>query len=56
LAEAYLAKTQQKKLLVQLPLPGPMGKAMREGELITAPGSIAGRQSFLEWLEAIDAA
>ena len=56
LAAAYLAKTQQKKRIVPLHLPGPMGKAMRNGSLIPVPGSAVGRQTFLEWLDAIDAA
>ncbi|MDQ0733142.1 SDR family oxidoreductase [Arthrobacter sp. B1I2] len=55
LVAAYLAKTQQKKRIVPLRVPGPMGKAMRKGELIPAPGSAVGRQTFLEWLDAIDA-
>jgi uncharacterized protein YbjT (DUF2867 family) len=52
LVATYLAKTQQKKRIVQLRLPGPMGKAMRNGELIPVPGSAVGRQTFREWLEA----
>jgi hypothetical protein len=53
---AYLAKTRQKKLIVPLRVPGPMGKAMRNGGLIPPPGSAVGRQTFQEWLDAIDAA
>lgn len=56
LVSAYLAKTQQKKLIVPLRVPGPMGKAMRTGGLIPAPGSAVGRQTFQKWLEANDAA
>ena len=56
LVAAYLAKTRQKKLIVPLRVPGPMGKAMRNGALIPAPGSAVGRQTFVEWLQAIDAA
>ncbi|MBT2568679.1 NAD(P)H-binding protein [Arthrobacter sp. ISL-85] len=56
LVAAYLARTQQKKLIVPLHLPGPMGRAMRNGALIPAPGSAVGRQTFPEWLEASDAA
>lgn len=55
LVAAYLAKTQQKKRIIPLHVPGAMGKAMRNGGLIPAPGSAVGRQTFLEWLEAIDA-
>ncbi|MFB0840317.1 SDR family oxidoreductase [Arthrobacter sp. E44] len=56
LVAAYLAKTQQKKRIVPLRVPGPMGKAMRKGALIPAPGSAVGRQTFLEWLDANNAA
>ncbi|UKA72216.1 SDR family oxidoreductase [Arthrobacter sp. FW306-06-A] len=56
LAAAYLAKTQQKKRIIPLHVPGPMGKAMRKGALIPGPGSAVGRQTFLEWLDANDAA
>ena len=55
LVAAYLAKTQQRKRIVPLRLPGPMGKAMRNGALIPAPGSAVARQTFLEWLDALDA-
>jgi hypothetical protein len=30
-----------------------MGKAMRSGALIPAPGSAVGRQTFQEWLDAL---
>jgi hypothetical protein len=52
LVKAYLAKTGQKKRIVPLHVPGPMGKAMRKGGLIPAAGAAVGRQTFLEWLEA----
>jgi uncharacterized protein YbjT (DUF2867 family) len=52
LVAAYLAATQQKKLIVPLRVPGPMGKAMRKGGLIPAPGAAVGRQTFREWLKA----
>lgn len=55
LVAAYLAKTRQKKRIVPLRVPGAMGKAMRSGALIPAPGSAVGRETFLEWLETIDA-
>ena len=56
LVAAYLAKTQQKKRIIPLHLPGPLGKAMRKGALIPAPGAAVGRQTFLKWLDAGDAA
>ena len=56
LVSAYLAKTGQKKRIIPLRVPGPMGTAMRTGALIPAPGSAVGRQTFQEWLDAIGAA
>lgn len=51
LIRAYLRKTGKKKLIAQVPLPGPMGKAMRTGDLIPEPGARVGRQTFQQWLE-----
>ncbi|HJV98272.1 MAG TPA: NAD(P)H-binding protein [Arthrobacter sp.] len=53
LMRAYLRKTGHRKLVVELPAPGPMGKAMRSGDLIPKPGAAVGRQTFTEWLEAL---
>jgi uncharacterized protein YbjT (DUF2867 family) len=52
LVKAYLARSGQKKRIIPLHVPGPMGKAMRNGGLIPAAGAAVGRQTFLEWLEA----
>ncbi|PTT63735.1 SDR family oxidoreductase [Arthrobacter sp. HMWF013] len=54
LVRAYLRKTGKKKLIVQVPVPGPMGKAMRSGDLIPEPGAAVGRQTFAQWLESTD--
>jgi uncharacterized protein YbjT (DUF2867 family) len=56
LVKAYLARSGQKKRIIPLHVPGPMGKAMRKGGLIPAAGAAVGRQTFLEWLEAGGAA
>jgi uncharacterized protein YbjT (DUF2867 family) len=52
LVRAFLDRTGQRKKVVEVPFPGPMGKAMRSGALIPAPGAAVGRQTFVEWLEA----
>lgn len=52
MVRAYLARTGRRGTVVEIPLPGPMGKAMRSGALIPAPGAAVGRQTFREWLEA----
>ena len=50
LARAYLRQTGGRKLVLQVPFPGPIGKAMRSGDLIPAPGAAVGRTTFHEWL------
>jgi uncharacterized protein YbjT (DUF2867 family) len=55
LVRAYLARTGQRKRILEAVLPGSMGKAMRSGALIPAPGASAGRQTFSEWLETSNA-
>lgn len=52
MVRAYLDRTGQHKKVVEMPFPGPMGKAMRSGALVPAPGAAVGRQTFREWLEA----
>lgn len=52
LIRAYLKKTRQRKEVLSIKFPGPMGKAMRNGDLLPGPGSTLGRQTFLDWLEA----
>lgn len=54
LVRAYLAKTGGRKKVLEAVLPGPMGKAMRSGALIPAPGAAVGRQTFQQWLQASD--
>jgi uncharacterized protein YbjT (DUF2867 family) len=51
LVRAYLQKTGKRKRIVQLNVPGRMGKAMRKGGLIPRAGADVGRQTFQEWLE-----
>ncbi|WP_426226186.1 SDR family oxidoreductase [Pseudarthrobacter sp. DSP2-3-2b1] len=55
LARAYVRKTGQRKLVLQVPAPGPMGKAMRQGDLIPEPGAAVARQTFQQWLDAYSA-
>lgn len=52
LVRAYLAKTGQRRRTLAVPFPGPMGEAMRRGDLVPAAGAAVGRQTFREWLEA----
>lgn len=52
LVRSYLAKTGERKRVLEAVLPGRMGKAMRSGALIPGPGAAVGRQTFQQWLEA----
>ncbi|WP_322788320.1 SDR family oxidoreductase [Herbiconiux ginsengi] len=49
----YLAATGQKRPVLQVPLPGAWGRALRDGTLLTARGARLGRQTFAEWLAAL---
>ncbi|HBH57413.1 MAG TPA: 3-beta hydroxysteroid dehydrogenase [Arthrobacter bacterium] len=51
LVREYLRKSENRKLVVNVPVPGAMGQAMRRGDLIPAAGSAVGRQTFQRWLE-----
>jgi uncharacterized protein YbjT (DUF2867 family) len=53
LVRRYLAATGQKRPVLQLPLPGAWGRALRDGTLLTAPGARLGRQTFAEWLASL---
>lgn len=39
-----------RRRIVELPLPGGFGRAMRDGTLVAGPGALIGRQTFGEWL------
>ncbi|MCS5718347.1 NAD(P)H-binding protein [Herbiconiux sp. CPCC 205763] len=49
----YLAATGQKRPVLEVPLPGPWGHALRDGTLL--PGATARRasQTFADWLAAL---
>ena len=53
LARRYLAATGGHGPVVPVPVPGPMGRAMRSGGLLPGPGALRGRQTFDEWLRAV---
>lgn len=52
LVTAYLKKAGKHKVILQVPLLGPVGKAWRSGDMIPAPGAAVGRQTFEQWLDA----
>lgn len=47
----YARATRSRAVVVQVRLPGRMGRAMRDGGLLPSPGTERGAQSFRQWLE-----
>ena len=47
---AYLAATGARRLVVNLTMPGAMGKGMRDGSILPGPDARLGTQTFDEWL------
>jgi uncharacterized protein YbjT (DUF2867 family) len=52
LVRAYARKHGRKTLIIEVTAPGPLWRAMRNGDLIPEPGAAVGRQKFSEWLES----
>jgi uncharacterized protein YbjT (DUF2867 family) len=50
LVRRYLVATGQRRPVIEIPLPGPWGRAMRNGSLFPKPGTRLGRQPFDQWL------
>jgi uncharacterized protein YbjT (DUF2867 family) len=46
----YLMAQNRPSRVIQVPLPGPGGKAQRNGSLLPKPGAQLGKQSFDEWI------
>jgi len=51
----WATATGRRGRVVEVPLPGAYGRAMRDGTLIARPGSDLGVQTFEEWLAAVAA-
>ena len=52
LARAWRASTGRTVLLVPVPIPGRMGRALRDGALTASKPDITGTTSFTDWLAA----
>lgn len=53
LMRAQLAHdTGRAKRVFEIPLPGPMSRAMRDGSLLPGPGARLGSETFSDWLNA----
>jgi uncharacterized protein YbjT (DUF2867 family) len=50
LVRAYSQKYGPKKLIIEFTAPGPLWRAMRNGDLLPEAGSDVGRQTFSAWL------
>ncbi len=53
MVRAYARATGKPGPIIQVPAPGPGGRAMRDGTLLPGPGAQLGRQTFDEWLAAL---
>ncbi|MGP9781607.1 3-beta hydroxysteroid dehydrogenase [Arthrobacter sp. MYb211] len=52
LVRAYLKHaTGRAKRVMEIPIPGPMGRAMRDGTLLPGTGARLGSQTFADWLQ-----
>lgn len=51
LVRAYARKQGGQKLILDFTAPGPLWRAMRNGDLLPEAGSDVGRQTFSEWLQ-----
>lgn len=50
MVRAHAASLAEKPLIIEVPIPGAYGRAMRDGTLLTGPGADLGTQTFRDWL------
>jgi len=53
LVRAWARVTGDRRRVVAVPLPGALGKAMRDGTLVTGPGADHGATTFQQWLATL---
>lgn len=53
LSRRWAATTGARGRVLEVPVPGGMGRAMREGTLLAGPGSQLGEQTFDQWLATL---
>ena len=56
MVKAYTAATGVRGPVVEIPLPGGFGKAMRDGTTLAGPDAQRGVQTFAQWIEGLGAA
>ncbi len=54
MVRAYARRTRRRGVVLAVPLPGPLGRAMRNGTLLTGPDADQGAQTFHQWLRSLD--
>jgi hypothetical protein len=52
LVRAYARSIGDRRPILALPLPGPWGRALRDGTLLPGPEAESGVQTFDDWLES----
>jgi uncharacterized protein YbjT (DUF2867 family) len=55
LVRRYLNATGKRRPVMRVTLPGAIGRVMRDGGLLPAPGTRLGIQTFDQWLAAVTA-
>jgi uncharacterized protein YbjT (DUF2867 family) len=53
LSRRYLRAIGSSRPVLEVPLPGPWGRGMRNGSLLPGPGAQLGKQTFDDWLGSI---
>jgi uncharacterized protein YbjT (DUF2867 family) len=53
MVRAYAAATGGRAPILEVPLPGGFGKALRDGTITAGPGADRGRQTYAEWIETL---
>jgi uncharacterized protein YbjT (DUF2867 family) len=56
MARRWAATTGRRGRVVEVPLPGAYGRALRDGTLLARPGSVLGVETFDAWLAGVPAA
>lgn len=50
---AYGRAIGDRRPVIAVPLPGPGGRAMRDGSLLAGPDAVLGTQTFAQWLDEV---
>ena len=53
MVRAYARAKGSRAWIPSIPLPGPFGRAMRDGSLLPGADAVLGRQTFAEWVDGV---